>query len=330
MSNFALDLLTHRKITVRSKSTVAREFEIHSKVGKGGLANVYLAKNDEEEIAIKLIQLTGSISAQELATFNNECAILSDIPHSPFIVRYLGQIDPFEIHGSMYAGFAMEYLKNGSLNKNLPLPNYLDFVASSCSGLDFLHNLEFVHSDVKPQNILISDSDVAKLCDFGLTTRIGQIILPNKIVGAIAGTGLYLAPERIFQDAPASIQMDIYSIGITILRAFESSLWRNMRSSIGNQAEFHVIPDKVTLLTEFFPFFPPSLIQIVRTCLYADPKLRYSNASDLAQAIRSVRNTLVYVPTSDSDPSDPTSIPNHSSLPCSQQSLTFPPSASYK
>ncbi|SMN20222.1 similar to Saccharomyces cerevisiae YPL140C MKK2 Mitogen-activated kinase kinase involved in protein kinase C signaling pathway that controls cell integrity [Maudiozyma saulgeensis] len=137
---------------------------------------------------------------------------------SDYIVRYYGMFTDEE-NSSIY--IAMEYMGGRSLEavyKNLMKrggrisEKVLGKVAESVlRGLSYLHEKKIIHRDIKPQNILLSDSGEVKLCDFGVS---GEAV--NSLATTFTGTSFYMAPERI-QGQPYSVTCDVWSLGLTIL-----------------------------------------------------------------------------------------------------------------
>lgn len=137
---------------------------------------------------------------------------------SDYIVRYYGMFTDEE-NSSIY--IAMEYMGGRSLEavyKNLMKrggrisEKVLGKVAESVlRGLSYLHEKKIIHRDIKPQNILLSDTGHVKLCDFGVS---GEAV--NSLATTFTGTSFYMAPERI-QGQPYSVTCDVWSLGLTIL-----------------------------------------------------------------------------------------------------------------
>ena len=195
---------------------------IHKKFGKyiiqniiksGGIAHIYKASDPETKdiVAIKTLQ-PSSINRRAVKGFLQEAKMLKKLKHPNIIqVMDLGKED-----GMPY--MVMEYINGEDLKKLLlhkkikKLQRY-DLILQIGRGLDYLHENNIIHHDIKPENILVSKNNEVKIIDFGLAryNRL-RIFTRNRFID---GTPTYMSPEQI-RKRHTDKRTDIYSYGITI------------------------------------------------------------------------------------------------------------------
>jgi len=184
-------------------------YKIKHFLGSGQTANVFLAEHEQfGNVALKLIRPEIKGIYDHTRMFTNEVYLTTRLRH-PFVVNaYEG--DPIEAK----AFLAMEYCAGGTLDSYLIKHGQFDLQASYKMILQIAHALSFshtrgiLHRDVKPANVLLKANNDARLADFGTGVYIDKIPKDEKV-----GTAYYMAPE-IFKGATASVQSDIYSLGV--------------------------------------------------------------------------------------------------------------------
>ena len=231
-------------------------------LGQGSFAKVYLAKWRGTFVVAKVIN--ENICANEKNLVLREFDIMTKM-HHPNIVQFLGYIDnPFII--------VMEYIPKGDLlenieKKTLNKSQKINIMKDILQGLAYIHNRKpysLIHRDIKPTNILLTNSKVAKITDFGLSkfanyyrnnsndnlvnldnsTEINQSELSKKLIEdltSLVGTERYMAPECV-NDNNYSNKVDIYSCGILLYEMFENKkyipntkmIWYNTPKNIRN------------------------------------------------------------------------------------------------
>jgi eukaryotic-like serine/threonine-protein kinase len=164
---------------------------------------------------------------------------------------------------------------------HLDVPQAIDIVTQACRGLDYAHRNGVVHRDVKPGNLLVSDSDVVKLADFGIARATDQSSITQ--VGSVLGTAAYLSPEQARGDE-AGPQADLYSLGVVTYQLISGRLPYEAASlselALKQQRE-SPIP-----LDELNPGVPPTLAQAVALALAIDQRDRPQDAMELAEVLR--------------------------------------------
>jgi eukaryotic-like serine/threonine-protein kinase len=156
----------------------------------------------------------------------------------------------------------------------------VDVVTQACRGLDYAHRNGVVHRDVKPGNLLVSDSDVVKLADFGIARATDQSSITQ--VGSVLGTAAYLAPEQA-RGEEAGPRADLYSLGVVAYQLLTGRLpyEANSLSELALRQQREPPPP----VDELNPHVPPELADAVGLALALDQEDRPANAALLAEAI---------------------------------------------
>ena len=214
------------------------------KLGEGSFASVYLGKWRETFVVAKVLNI---ISEKDKMLVLREIEIMTKL-HHPNIVQFLGYIDnPFIL--------VMEYIPNNDLlehinKKTLKLREKKKIMRDILQGLGYIHNrrpYSLIHRDIKPTNILLTNSKVAKITDFGLSKLINNSNLTgeqininiNSDLSSDVGTERYMAPEILKNPNNTNYtnKIDIYSCGILLYELFE-----NKRYIPGKELKWYYTP----------------------------------------------------------------------------------------
>ncbi|WP_414840113.1 Stk1 family PASTA domain-containing Ser/Thr kinase [Carnobacterium sp. TMP28] len=190
-------------------------YKIIGTVGGGGMAHVYLAHDLilDRDVAVKVLRYDFRDDQDTIRRFKREALAATELVHPNIVSVY----DIGEEDDNQY--IVMEYVKGMDLKKyihtNFPIPyqkvtNIMDQVLSAVTAA---HHNRIIHRDLKPQNILIDESGVVKITDFGIAVALSQtsITQTNSLLGSVH----YLSPEQA-RGGMATNQSDIYSLGIIL------------------------------------------------------------------------------------------------------------------
>ena len=192
----------------------AGRYRIIKQIGRGGMADVYLAKDlilDGEEVAVKVLRTNYQTDPIAVARFQREARAMADLDH-PHIVRIT---DIGEEDGQQY--LAMEYVAGLDLKRYikehypLSIEEAVRIMGQILLAMRLAHAKGIIHRDLKPQNILLTPDGTAKVTDFGIAVAFAETSLTQ--TNSMLGSVHYLSPEQA-RGSKATIQSDIYAMGI--------------------------------------------------------------------------------------------------------------------
>ena len=253
-------------------------YTIERELGRGGMAGVYLARDEELHRAVAVKVLAEHLSADDTfrARFLREARLAGRLSHPNIVQVY----DVGDAGGRPF--IVMEYVPGGTLAEcgRLPPGRVAALGLQASAGLQQAHGAGLVHRDVKPGNLLLRDDDVLKIADFGIaraaeTTRHTQ-------AGTILGTAAYLAPEQIAgEDAtPAS---DLYSLGAVLYELLTGRppyVFASLADLAAQQADGTIVP-----VRDLEPSVPAELEAPVMHALAREPRFRPASAADFAHEL---------------------------------------------
>ncbi|HEL0247300.1 TPA: Stk1 family PASTA domain-containing Ser/Thr kinase [Streptococcus equi subsp. zooepidemicus] len=194
----------------------AGRYRILKSIGRGGMADVYLANDlilDNEDVAIKVLRTNYQTDQVAVARFQREARAMAELNHPNIVaIRDIGEED-----GQQF--LVMEYVDGSDLKKYIqdhaPLSNneVVRIMEEVLSAMTLAHQKGIVHRDLKPQNILLTKSGVVKVTDFGIAVAFAETSLTQ--TNSMLGSVHYLSPEQA-RGSKATIQSDIYAMGIML------------------------------------------------------------------------------------------------------------------
>jgi serine/threonine-protein kinase len=265
-----------------------KRYVIKRKLGSGGMADVYLAEDQElgRRVALKLLNDRHAADDQFVERFRREAQSAAGLNH-PNIVSIF---DRGRAEGTYY--IAMEYLDGRTLKELLirngptPIPIAIDYARQIIGALSFAHRNGIVHRDIKPHNIVVGSDGRLKVTDFGIA-RSGASQMTE--AGSIVGTAQYLSPEQA-RGAPVDPRSDLYSLGIVLYEMLTGHVpfTGDTPVEIAMKHLSQVPEPPSTLRSEV----PHDLDAVVMRALAKEPDRRYGSAeemdADLARVARGV------------------------------------------
>jgi serine/threonine protein kinase len=275
------------------------QYEILSFLGRGGMGEVYLARDERlgRTVALKVLPEELAQDAHRLLRFEREAKALSALNH-PNIVT----IHEFACSSSL-SYIVMEFVEGRTLRSlvgigSLPIRQVLDVAAQVASGLAAAHAIGIVHRDLKPENIMIAKSGFLKILDFGLakaqpsTSEAGDLSAQGVTPSAprtFIGTPAYMSPEQA-SGLHVDYRSDQFSLGVIL---FEMATARNpFRRAETVETMGAIIRQEPPLLRELRPEAPAPFRWVVERCLCKEPSARFDSTSDLARALEAVRDNV--------------------------------------
>jgi serine/threonine protein kinase len=258
------------------------DYRILRRLGEGGMGAVYLGYNEKESLQVAVKVLNDQLASNQdfIDRFYREAKSGAILNH-PNIVRSItaGQD---AVTGKHY--LVLEYVDGISVQAlldhegQLPIGDAVHIVLDVARGLEHAHSRNLVHRDIKPDNILLTRSGVAKLVDFGLAKRVDEA---SHLTGArqTFGTTPYMPYEQARRAKNADGRSDIYALGATLYHLVTGAVpfpGANHIEVIEKKGRGKYAP-----AVSLNPAVPPSLEQILSRMLARDPSERYQTVSEL-------------------------------------------------
>jgi eukaryotic-like serine/threonine-protein kinase len=248
------------------------------KLGSGGMANVYLAEDQElgRRVAIKILDDRHARDEQFVERFRREAQNAAGLSHPSIVSIY----DRGEAEGTYY--IAMEYVEGRTLKELVvargpsPLGIAIDYTRQILSALRFAHRNGIVHRDIKPHNVIVDGEGRVKVMDFGIA-RAGAASQMTE-AGSIIGTAQYLSPEQA-RGAPVDQTSDLYSTGIVLYELLTGTVPFTGETPV-EIAMKHLSQAPVAPSTHR-PEVPRDLDYVVLRALAKDSADRYHSAEEM-------------------------------------------------
>jgi len=258
---------------------IKNRYMIVSRLGEGGMADVYLAIDTllNREVAIKVLRGELSTDAVSLLRFKREANAASTLNHPNIVEIYdVGEEDGKHfIVMEVVRGKTLKQLisQRGAMEKEEALAIMKQLIAA----ISEAHRKNIIHRDIKPQNVLVKDDGTVKITDFGIA--LAQDAMQLTQTDAVMGSVHYLAPECARGEA-ASNQSDVYSLGIVLYELLRGEVPFNGEAPV--QIAIKHMREDIPSIREFNPTLPQSLENIILRATAKNKSLRYQSAKDMA------------------------------------------------
>src|SRR5215211_1122098 len=277
------------------RNLIDQRYELRTLIGSGGMADVYLAGDEVlgREVALKLLKDRYAENEEFVERFKREAKSAAALS-SPYIVPIF---DWGETEDGTYY-ITMEYVPGGTLkDRNMATgalrPQAAEVALQVTKALETAHVRSVVHRDIKPRNILISDSGHVKVADFGIARAVGATTISH--TGDILGSAKYMSPEQAAGDqvGPAS---DLYSLGVVLYEMLTGRVPFEVETPDEVPIRHAVAPPRRP--KEVNPEIPEELDSITMKLLATSPEDRYESAEELIQELQQVRADIPSPPRS--------------------------------
>ena len=284
-----------------SRDTTLSHYRIVSKIGAGGMGEVYLAEDTrlDRRVALKFLNEDFSKDSDKLKRFVKEAKAASALNHPNILTVYeIGEVD-----GKNY--IATELIDGHTLREQLSrkepltLNAILKIGVQVAEALSAAHQAGIVHRDIKPENIMIRKDGYAKVLDFGLAKLTEPVAVAtgstgsedatrvqvNTTPGMVMGTVSYMSPEQA-RGNPTDARTDIWSLGVVVYEMLAR------RVPFTGETVSHTIVSILEKEPVLLENVPPELQRIIRKALTKDLDMRYQSARDLLIDLKNLRRDL--------------------------------------
>jgi eukaryotic-like serine/threonine-protein kinase len=253
---------------------INRRYQITALLGKGAMGQVYLATDEQTQqpVALKVIAQSLTLDADLVERFRREGEALRQLRHRNIVAF----VEMFDYQGHQI--IAMEYVSGGNLHAliqkgELPLPRIREIALDVCDALICAHRLNIIHRDIKPKNILLTDTGIPKLADFGVA-RLMEATTQLTSTSTMVGTPPYMSPEA-WEGQPLDAQADVWSLGVMLFEMLTGEV--PFRAETTASVMHKVLNARLPDLQALRPDTPPALVQIVERALTRDKTRRYAS-----------------------------------------------------
>lgn len=275
-------------MTLGAGDLVAGRFRVHALAGSGGMGSVFRARDEVngQDVALKVLSRQRDA---DLHRFMREASLLRELKH-PAIVGYVG-------HGTLPEGgpfLAMEWVHGRTLADLLeagPLEvrQSLHIGAAVAGALACAHRRQVIHRDIKPRNIMIDESGVVKVLDFGIARAQHEANSLTR-TGVFIGTPGYIAPEQARGEAEIDGRADVFSLGCVLFECLTGRAAFVAWDVMALLAK--LVVEEVPPPSELAPEVPEAIDRVVQRMLMKDPAARAGDAAELARELEALLATL--------------------------------------
>lgn len=264
---------------------LGKRYEVLSKIGAGGMADVYKGRDTKlnRYVAIKVLKKEFREDEDFVRKFRSEAQSAAGLMNPNIVNVY----DVGEDRGLYY--MVMELVEGITLKEyierkgRLSHKEVISIAIQMCTGIGAAHAAGIIHRDIKPQNVIISKDGKVKVTDFGIAKSVTSNTISSNAMGSVH----YTSPEQArggFSDAKS----DIYSIGITLFEMVTGEVPFDGDSTVSVAIKH--LQEEITPPSELVPDIPYSLEQIILKCTQKNAERRYKSTDDL---IRDLKRSLV-------------------------------------
>lgn len=266
--------------------SVFGQYEIIAKIGQGGMAHVFKARqlNLDRFVALKILSPTLAEQPGFAERFQREAHAAARLHHPNILQVYDYGVE------DKYNYIVMRYVEGSKtlsdlILENPPLDQVVDYIVQIADALAYAHERGIVHRDVKPGNVLI-DGRWAYLSDFGLV-KLAESSSHLTGTGVSIGTPAYMSPEQVNGSGAVDHRTDIYALGIILYKILTGTVPHDAQTPIAVLVKRSTEPVPPINLVK--PSVPRSLQEVTMRSLAMEPDARFRSATDFAEALKKAK-----------------------------------------
>jgi serine/threonine-protein kinase len=275
---------------MNNPSLLNNRYQIEARIGSGGMAEVYRARDLtlERTVAIKLLRDDFSGDPAFRERFRQEAKAAANLSHPNIVTIHDFGFDDKQIF------IVMEYVPGTDLKTilesrgSLSVDETLPLIIQACAGVGYAHRAGLIHCDVKPQNMIVTPDQRLKVTDFGIARALASIH-PQEVTHVVWGSPQYFSPEQAagLSLSPAS---DVYGLGVVLYEMLTGRL-PFIANSAAELSHMHrtVMP---TPPSQISPLIPPVLEQACLKVLSKEPSSRYRTADQFGRVLISLSRSI--------------------------------------
>ncbi len=262
---------------ILKEDELIRDFRIISKIGEGGMGEVYSAEdiNLGRKVAVKILAPELARDKSLIDRFRQEARLQASLIHPNIVLLY-----SFFEHEQNYI-IVLEYAAGITLkeliNKTGPIPEErsINIIKQVLEGTGFAHSNVIIHRDIKPANIMIGDGDKVKIMDFGIAKILGDRGLTR--TGSKMGTIYYMSPEQINSPKDVDHRTDIYSIGITFYQMLTGKLPFDTSTDSDFQVMKEIVEGDFKDPRDIYPYITANTVEVLNTMVSKEKNKRLNS-----------------------------------------------------
>lgn len=265
-------------------------YEVRSLIGRGGMATVHLGRDTRLSrlVAIKMLRVDLARDAVFQTRFRREAQAAASLNHPNIVAVYDTGEEPARGPDGktiMVPYIVMEYVEGHTVKELLsdgtpvPIPEAVEITEGVLSALEYAHGAGLVHRDIKPGNIMLTNTGKVKVMDFGIARALTDSQATMTSANAVVGTALYLSPEQA-RGERIDERSDVYSAGCVLFELLtgRAPFAGDSAVSLAYQHVSELPPVPSSIATDV----PASLDRVVMKAMAKDPEQRYASAADMA------------------------------------------------
>lgn len=260
---------------------LGERYEVLSKIGAGGMADVYKGKDTmlNRYVAIKVLKKEYRENKDFVRKFRSEAQAAAGLLNPNIVNVY----DVGEDRGLYY--MVMELVEGITLKEyiqkkgKLSTKEAISIAIQMCTGIEAAHKHNIIHRDIKPQNIIISKEGKVKVTDFGIARAVDSNTVSSNAMGSVH----YVSPEQA-RGGYCDAKSDIYSVGITMYEMITGRVPFDGDSTV-SVAMKH-LQENITPPSQYAPDMSKALEKIILKCTQKSPERRYESTTLLIQDLK--------------------------------------------